>query len=105
MVRYITPGGHRDNKMFRQVAGVREHYWVHQLRSLQPNGLNIYLPKRRGENRRTPRPMRFDAKVEDTNQPDVNGNNRGVRPLWDKCVYVDVDHHTSVHAHEGFSIG
>jgi len=100
-VRYTPPGGDRDNKMFRQVAGVREHYWVRQLRSLQPNGLNIYLPKRRGENRRTPRPMRFDARVEETNQPDVDGNDRRERPLCDKCVYVDVDHYTRVHTHEG----
>jgi len=87
--------------MFRQVAGVREHYWVRQLRSLQPNGLNIYLPKRRGENRRTPRPMRFDARVEETNQPDIDENGRRVRPLCDKCIYVDVDHYTRVHTHEG----
>ena len=89
--------------MFRQVAGVREHYWVRQLRSLQPNGLSICLPKRRGENRRTPRPMRFDARVEETNQPDVHGNKRRGKVLYDRCIYVDVDHHTRGHAHESTS--
>ena len=87
--------------MFRQVAGVRKHYWVRQLRSLQPNGLNINLPKRRRENRRPPLLMRFDVRVVETSQPDVHGNSRRVRPLCDKCVYVDVDHHTRVHTQEG----
>ena len=103
LVRYIPPGRLRDNKMFRQVAGVREHYWVRQLRSLQPNGLSICLPKRRGENRRPSRPMRFDARVEETNQPDVHGNKRRGKVLYDRCIYVDVDHHTRSHAHESTS--
>ena len=82
--------------MFRQVAGVREHY-------LQPTGLSICLPKRRGENRRPSRPMRFDARVEETSQPDVNGINRRGKALYNSCIYVDVDHHTRVHTHEGTS--
>jgi len=47
--------------------------------------------------------MRFDARVEETSQPDVNGINRRGKALYNSCIYVDVDHHTRVHTHEGTS--
>lgn len=43
---------HKDK--FRQFASLRENYWIHQLKTLQPRGLNLCLPSMTKPNRRFP---------------------------------------------------
>jgi len=51
--------GVTNKRDFRRAATIRERFWVQRLQTLQPRGLNVYVPMGRSHTRRLWRPKRF----------------------------------------------
>jgi len=92
-VLYMRDAECRHNK-FREVASVRELYWINLLKTMNPTGFNVKNPVRKAKNRRNRRPNRWENR---------NFNEHLSVPC-NECIQItddtiEVHNHPGPHAH------
>jgi hypothetical protein len=91
---YIQPDGKINKTYFRRYALLREHFWIQQLRSMQPQGFNTIQPlKLRDNSRRSKRASRWSTR------------NYSIHPtICTDCITFSKEDNTikvDIHTHEG----